>query len=287
MGVTFRLDHVVILVDDLAVATEDYAGLGFSVVAGGEHTGRGSHNALIAFADGSYLELIAFTDRPASPDRRVPKQIRAHELSTLPVSPAERRVRPWQSAGEGLVDFALLPSAIEAAVAEARGRGLAVEGPLSGGRSRPDGQQVSWQFGIPDTYDLPFLCADVTPRSLRVPGGAARRHGSGVTGITDVLVLVVNRDISVSRYHTLLGVGPSRDAAPRWRDVPTVDFVLGSTSLSLAEPPGKGGPLCDALNDRGEGPYALRLRTNDPARVGFLDPIRAHHARIEMALDRT
>ncbi|MCW5883173.1 MAG: VOC family protein, partial [Anaerolineae bacterium] len=54
------IDHIVILVHDLAQAQADYAALGFTVVPGGEHTGGATHNARVAFADGSYVELLAF-----------------------------------------------------------------------------------------------------------------------------------------------------------------------------------------------------------------------------------
>src|SRR5690348_11089735 len=79
------IDHIVILANELEQAIADYTALGFSVVRGGEHPGGATHNALIAFTDGAYLELIAF------------KQ------------PAERQ-RWWQlgqRGGEGLVDYAL------------------------------------------------------------------------------------------------------------------------------------------------------------------------------------
>ena len=56
------IDHIVILVHDLEAAVRDYTALGFTVVPGGEHADGRSRNALIAFADGSYLELIAFKD---------------------------------------------------------------------------------------------------------------------------------------------------------------------------------------------------------------------------------
>ena len=63
------IDHLVIMVQDLDRAAKDYERLGFTVVAGGKHP-VGSHNALIAFADGSYLEIIAFYRVAAA--RRVP-----------------------------------------------------------------------------------------------------------------------------------------------------------------------------------------------------------------------
>ena len=53
------IDHIVILVSELESAIADYTALGFSVVRGGDHPGV-THNALVAFADGTYLELIAF-----------------------------------------------------------------------------------------------------------------------------------------------------------------------------------------------------------------------------------
>lgn len=95
------LDHIVIAVQDLEAAVADYRALGFQVVIGGRHPGRTSHNALVVFADGAYLEIIAWTS-PA---------------------PEERWYRTLRDHGEGLVDFALLPQSTSQALAEARGRG--------------------------------------------------------------------------------------------------------------------------------------------------------------------
>ena len=53
------IDHLVIVVPELEAAVASYRGLGFTVVPGGRHP-IGTHNALIAFEDGAYLELIAF-----------------------------------------------------------------------------------------------------------------------------------------------------------------------------------------------------------------------------------
>src|SRR5260221_11159491 len=53
------IDHLVVVVSDLGKAVEDYTKMGFTVVPGGRHP-TATDNALIAFADGSYLELIAF-----------------------------------------------------------------------------------------------------------------------------------------------------------------------------------------------------------------------------------
>ena len=60
-----QLDHVVISVSNLEEAMEDYRRLGFNVLPGGEHASGTTHNALVVLADGTYLELMALTGRPA------------------------------------------------------------------------------------------------------------------------------------------------------------------------------------------------------------------------------
>ncbi|NTU86090.1 MAG: VOC family protein, partial [Chloroflexales bacterium] len=179
------IDHLVILVEDLAEAVEDYETLGFTVSPGGEHTDGATHNALISFADGTYLELLAF--RREAPEHR------------------------WwrhKAAGEGLIDFALLPGDTAADVAAARSRGLPLVGPVAGGRERPDGVRLEWQTALADAPELPFLCGDVTPRELRVPYGLAWRHPNGVSGIFRVTVAVRNLEVSAARYAALLGQRP-------------------------------------------------------------------------------
>jgi catechol 2,3-dioxygenase-like lactoylglutathione lyase family enzyme len=194
MPATFRLDHVVIRVRDLEQACADYRELGFTVTPGGEHPTLGSRNALIPFQDDTYLELIAFKPRSAT--------------ENVPESAVTRRWRRWEECDEGLVDFALVPSSAEEAIREARERGLAIDGPFPGSRRRPDGQEVAWQLGIPEAFEAPFLCADVTPRELRVPGGEARRHANGVIGIRAVGTKALDFDATIERYRALLGIAP-------------------------------------------------------------------------------
>lgn len=62
------IDHLVIVVPDLDAAIKTYRDLGFTVVAGGRHPGVGTDNALIAFRDSAYLELVGFHE--PRPDHR-------------------------------------------------------------------------------------------------------------------------------------------------------------------------------------------------------------------------
>lgn len=240
------LDHMVILVNNLTLASAHYTRLGFTVTPGGKHADGATHNALVVFPDNTYLELLAFL-RP-TPEHRW-----------------------WHHAahGEGLIDFALLPDAIDQDVADARDRGLALAGPIAGGRLRPDGQRVAWQSALPDTPDLPFLCGDVTPRTLRVPEGSARRHTNGATGIAAVVVAVADLAASAARYRALLGgdaTGPT--------------FELGGATITLADASTKAART--RLERRGEGLLALTLRAGPASGAGRLDPSRTHGAPIDL-----
>jgi catechol 2,3-dioxygenase-like lactoylglutathione lyase family enzyme len=271
------IDHVVILVRDLAAAQADYAALGFTVVPGGEHAGGQTHNALVAFADGCYLELIAF-----KPD------VDAASAARLP--PLTQRWWARTVAGEGLLDFALLPGAIAEDVAAARERGLPLEGPFPGGRRRPDGQEIAWQTAISPTPDLPFLCGDVTPRELRVPGGAAQQHANGVQGVAGIVVGVNDVQASVTRYRALLGSAPRTNAG---QGLPV--FQVGNARIGLVALPEHRPSVQDtaepadssashtmdaAAARRDEGPIRLLLGAAPGKAQGELDPRLTHGARI-------
>lgn len=179
-----RLDHVVIAVRDLERAVSRYTDAGYTVISGGRHPGRNTSNALVVFEDGAYLELIAYS--APSPDERWWRELDAH--------------------GDGLVDFALMPLDLPAVVAQAQARGLTdITGPLPGGRVRPDGERVVWQTARQAHHDLPFLCADITPRVLRVPEGEQRRHPNGASGLAEVTVAVADVPASLARYRAFLG----------------------------------------------------------------------------------
>lgn len=246
------LDHVVIAVPDLAAAMADWRARGFHVLAGGQHPGRTSHNALICFADGSYLELIAW-QAPA---------------------PQERWWRTLQADGEGLVDFALLPQDTMEVLQRAQARGLAtLVGPVDGGRLRPDGERLQWRTARHATPDLPFLCGDITPRRLRVPEDVdSRTHPNGCTGVTCLSVLVQDMTASLARYRALLGGGVPAQAD--WRPAEglwAAEIALPGFRLTLLSPPAEGSDKASAvepeaaralrrrLSARGEGPCALEL----------------------------
>lgn len=252
---TLRLDHLVILVSDLDTAVADYRALGFTVTPGGTHTDGATHNALVAFADGSYLELIAFL-------REAPEH------------------RWWRhaAAGEGLIDFALLPDDTARVIAQAQSRSLAMTGPTDGGRQRPDGQELRWQTGLPPNAGLPFLCGDVTPRALRVPSGAAHEHANGVTGIAGVTVVVEDAAAAAEQYAALLGsaVPPVAELTPLPLRVAV--FALEHTTITLVQPTQPEGVFHTRLTERGAGPVGFSVVTSAPPAADWPQPALTHGA---------
>jgi catechol 2,3-dioxygenase-like lactoylglutathione lyase family enzyme len=200
------IDHIVIAVRDLAQTSRDFAAAGFTVVPGGEHKTGNSHNALVAFADGTYFELIAFRD------------------------PRETGGNPWASvlreSGEGLVDFALRTDDLDREVASLRAGGLEPIGPVAGGRVRPDGQQVAWRTIRFDEAAAPFYCHDETDRSLRVPGGAEAVHANGVTNVLGITLPVSDLAAASSFYGKVTG-SDGVEIAGRRR------FMVGHQAIDL------------------------------------------------------
>jgi catechol 2,3-dioxygenase-like lactoylglutathione lyase family enzyme len=261
------LDHIVIAVNDLAQASADYRELGFNVLPGGEHPGRTSHNALVVFSDGTYLELIAWQG-PAT---------------------NERWYNTLQAHGEGLVDFALLPDDTATALAAARARGLlTLHGPVDGGRVRPDGERLQWQSARHETPDVPFLCGDVTPRRLRVPDDpASRTHGNGATGVASVCVALHDLDQGLQRYQALLGPETvfSKPTVVSGLGLRTAIAALPGLKLVLTEPVAgdESAPareLRERLATRGEGPCAFTLSASSGLRM--LDEALTHGVAIEL-----
>lgn len=262
-----RIDHIIIGVRDLAQASADYAAAGFTVTPGGEHTGGGTHNALISFADTSYLELIAYRD-PDTP----------------------RKGDDWWqrlARGEGFLGFALRMDDATAEAAALQSRGVDVRGPFDGGRDRPDGQHVAWRSIAPEgDGPLPFLIEDITPRPLRVPDGAATEHPLGVTRLLGLALVVDGRPLgsiaaAADAFAALLG-SAGESVAPREEGISAeIQFTVGPHAIALLTPVGPESAPGRALRTRGPAPYALLLGGGGADKT--LSVAQTHGAHIRVA----
>lgn len=240
-----RIDHIIIGVRDLAQASADFTAAGFTITPGGEHTSGRTHNALIAFADTSYLELIAYRD----PD--TPRDDTPYEDDPW-----------WQTLarGEGFLGFALRMDDATAEAAALLSRGVEVRGPFAGGRERPDGQRVAWRSIEPEgDGPLPFLIEDVTPRLLRIPDGAATAHTLGVARLLGLGIVVDDLVAATDSFARLLGHAGKAVTSGLEGVAAAMRFTLGPHTIDLLSPTSAEGLPGRALHSRGPGPYALTL----------------------------
>jgi hypothetical protein len=142
--VNIRTDHLVYAVPELAAAIEQIeAGWGVRPRVGGKHP-NGTHNALLALGPHTYLEIIA-------PD---PEQQEAQGRSFgLDHSPQSSYLVTW----------AVATGDLDSTLAAAREAGYDPGEVMSGGRSRPDGVELSWrstriaQWPPPGDGVVPFV----------------------------------------------------------------------------------------------------------------------------------
>jgi catechol 2,3-dioxygenase-like lactoylglutathione lyase family enzyme len=249
------IDHVAIVVNELESAIASYSRAGFNVVRGGKHP-IGTHNALIAFADGTYLELIAFT-KPDTGHR-------------------------WQQAlakGSGIVDFCMSTDDLAADAESMRRAGAKIGDPFSLTRDRPDGYHLSWVLATPEapfSGQLPFLIKDDTPRDERVP--RERSHRNGATGIRALTIAVDDPGATSLFYARVLG----RPGAPVERpelEGAGVVFTIGPNEVQLLASKSENGPLAQWIRDHGQSPFELVL-TNPGAGATTLDASLLQGARI-------
>ena len=253
------IDHLVIAVKNLEAASKDYTDLGFTVVPGGRHTGIGTYNSLIAFEDGSYLELIGFYE---------PRD-------------DHRWFAPLQKGG-GLVDFCLQTDDLPGDTVALRRAGIDIGEPEKRDRKRPDGKEIRWMFSLARGAQrgvAPFIIADETGRDERVP--QQRRHANGVTGIGTVTVAV--DDVSRVRgwYERALG-RPGTDVKRDDIGAAGVRFAIGPHTFDFVSPSTAASPLTAWLAAHGPSPYAATLK-GGAGRSGALDLAKTHGARLALA----
>ncbi len=237
------IDHIVIAVHSLQRAMATWRKLGFTVIDGGKHP-YGSYNALIGFADGSYIELLSFYED--SPDH------------------------PWwgllHERGGGFIDFCMATDDIQADHAAFRAQGVACGDLVEGGRTRPDGCAVKWiNCKVDGGWQglIPFIIEDVTAREERLPRETA--HANGVTGIHSLSF--ATRD--VARFAGVMAAVTGLASEPIVDDelaAAGLGLMIGAHAIEYLAPAGDAGPLAAHLAGNGLAPYRVRFWTEGEAR---------------------
>jgi Glyoxalase-like domain len=123
------IDHFVLAAPDLARACAEFErATGVTPIAGGAHPGRGTHNALVAFDDSAYLEIIA-------PD---PAQTPTGMSAPMAKLPAPT-----------LMHWAIRSSGLESLAARLREIGWTPTPVNRMSRTPPGGARLEWElFGV-------------------------------------------------------------------------------------------------------------------------------------------
>jgi hypothetical protein len=233
-----RFDHVVIGVRDLHMASDAFRRLGFDVRPGGNHTGLGTHNALIRFGL-DYLELLAIHDA-AEAARFEHGRAMAEFLHDRPA---------------GLLGFALASSNVdeEAARGDVPALDYTVGGTVEMQRARPDGHVLSWRVLMPGEHTWqrpwPFLIEWQTPDTQRLAWDGIGRHANGVTAVAGLTVGARDLDAIGSVYQGQLGLL-----------VEASEHVDGARHMRVQLP---GGLTVDLMETEGEGLVEVQLRVSD------------------------
>lgn len=245
---TFHLDHVVISVQDLPAASEDYRALGFNVLAGGRHSSGTTENAIIAFRDGTYIELIAPTGETATG-------------TGMDFSPL---VHPQ----DGFTGFALLASDLEQQAADFSARGVDVGAVQQGQRKKTDGTVIRWRMAFVAGTMSPFFIQDETPRERRVSNAPdVVTHANGVQGVAALTVLAA--DLPSARYEMLFGQAQHKAPDAHTYNVDGFSLVVRHASADEHH---------QHLAAHGDAPYELGLIASQPK----LPPGNLHGARLRI-----
>ncbi|MFO7322968.1 MAG: VOC family protein [Chloroflexota bacterium] len=251
-----ELDHIILAVDDLAAAMATLRAEGFTVVPGGTHASGATHNALIVFQDQTYIELLAPTGAEPRTD------VAAPDFRSL-------------LGRSGWAGYALRVNNARSLVKGLRRRDVAVGDPFEASRERPDGKTARWQMAMLEGTASPFFIQDITPLNLRIPDNKeATTHKNGVTGVISIGFVVADLETAIRRYSQLLGVLPSVNDSG-------AHFDLEGIWLTLMLP--ENDEMQAHLDQRGDAPYQLVLRSRDASLSGNTPARKVLGAQIEIA----
>jgi hypothetical protein len=240
------LDHATVCGSDLEAMRRAFRDVGLRTTYGGPHANGVTHMDLVAFEDGSYLELIA---------------------PLAAVGGASGMMSGWAGlmkgdAGAGA--WAVRSDDVHAEAARLRAAGIEVRGPEAGGRKRPDGSALEWETAIvgPGAAGsvLPFVIEDKTPRRLRVPE-ASSLVGNLISGVAVVLLGVRDFDKSVALFRTAYDLEDPRHE--RWKDLGMTIAFFPGTPVMLAGAFKDDCWLMGRIGRFGECPAAFLLGTRE------------------------
>ena len=183
---TFNLDHVVIVVSSLEPAMEQFRGLGFSVSLGGNN--GPTHNALIPFQDGTYIELISIRSGVMRGMFWFLSRTKLHYILKPIMSPLSFRLMCWLGGPTGIRDWCIKAEPLDSIVDSLCAHNIGMSAIKKFTRTKPNLELAEWFLVSPSDQRLPFFIQDITDTFIRIPSGNATNHSNGCIGISRLLL---------------------------------------------------------------------------------------------------
>ena len=181
---SLTLDHVVLVVTNLKHAIDQFESKGFTIIDGG--TNGPTHNALITFADGTYIELIALRSLATRAIFRLLFMTSLLSLRRLVKQDFKNRLFRWFGGPKGFSDICFRVTDLDAFHARCAEMRFPLTTTGEFRRQRPDGIDVRWRLAGAIDDSQAFFIEDITPIQYRIPDGKSREHVNGAIGITRV-----------------------------------------------------------------------------------------------------
>jgi len=242
------VDHLVIVVADVAQAVETYRDLGFTVTYGGAVEDAGHHAALAVFGD-FYIEFRGTDDPPPM----LEEATSGRELDEA----------------EGIHGIVLRTDDLDAEVARLKSNGFCVSGPVDDPIETSRGSMPRRTAAVDSSIPVGLVERHNTAaeRSAFVGGRAA--HPNTVTIAKRIYVAVESIDREMEGFEQLLGVpAPQPEMGTVIMSLMSV-FYVGDVGIAVAEPRGPG-PTADALSENGPGLFQILFRAEHLSRAAAL-----------------
>ena len=248
-----RIDHVMICVPDLTQGIAQYVRMGFNMHAGGEHPGKGTHNA-VALNNEDYIELLAVRD---------PAQYAASGKAGT----WNTGLTDFIAAGGGIRYIVLQSDDLAAEVVAMRSRGVDVGDVTDGSRCTPSGQMLQWKSAVLGPKNpLPiFFIQHITPMVERRKQVSTGNHPNGVYTLERTYIVANDAEATAATYAKVLGMPQPKTVKGTVIMSNMVVFQIGAHGLGIVQPYAAGPAAASTTRTRAVIPARFRLCIVPPA----------------------
>lgn len=229
--VTLNFDHVVVVVSDLERAMEQFRALGFTVGLGG--TNGPTHNALIAFQDRTYVELISTRSALMRNIFCFLYRTKLLYLFKPIMSPLSFRFMCWLGGPTGIRDWCIKVEQLKNIVDCLSANNARMSAVEKFTRTKPNLETAEWLLAAPSELRLPFFIQDITDTSIRIPDGDIANHNNGCIGISRLLLNAKIYSSMTEKFAVLNHQATVAENCPSETEVLLLDDLHGQFSIEL------------------------------------------------------